>query len=604
MQQTVRSLAASEHDLRVFLRPYRRLTTDSICQTPIDASQVVVWTFKEMWRRAEAKHIPPRPGSWCRAYLKSVVGLDSVQYELAKKDLFSQSDGLNGIYKHRLEDLYAVVYRPATRMSNSSKAAIAGGVALAGMAGMASYYGSRGTGQQTSSSRSDKNSSQVVGTAQTSPTRVGGQASLLDGELHGGKNVSVDEASETPSPDQTPVKLALSERITLDKGKEDRTATQAEKSPPVPGELLGDEVKNPAGDAGEALLTLLFEVEQTGHQMRALITNVVAGGLDMQSYTTNMRRLGAHAHAIGESARTICKQTRNDVCTRIDVYARFLNDASLVPIDQRRIQDLELLKKQKQEGLNKANELMIDSVCILKKNAINVLTRLEFPTKTELFWLTTLIGQNSTKQLDYDEWLKVLLKNDFIKKTAKTYELLFSSELDESLSRLKKQWNENNNLWSDYDHLRRNIDPMGVIKQELCYVKGVVQECSMLGNFKPVQIEDFNFPDTSHNKLVLSQDDHYFLFHLVEDLKEKNFMLDWMSMYRRWRPIWPYFFDDQDNHQINTMISNLERAGASELTLTKSAQDLQRHFKEKYFPEEAVQESPKIKKTSWFRNIF
>jgi hypothetical protein len=286
------------------------------------------------------------------------------------------------------------------------------------------------------------------------------------------------------------------------------------------------------------------------------------------------------------------------------VYAKFLIDASLVTIDPQHIEKLELLKKQKQEGLNKGNELMIDTVCILKQNVINVLTRLEFPTKAELVLLTGLIGKNSVKNLDYDAWLKVLLKNDFIKKTAKTYELLFSSELDDSLSRLKTQWNENNNLWSDYNHLRRKIDPMDVIKQDLCNVKRVVEECSMLGNFKPVQIEDFNFPDTSHNKLVLSQNDHYFLNHLVEDLKKKNFMLDWMSMYRRWRPIWPYFFDDQDNQQIDTMIRNLERPDLSLSKLIEYGKDLQRHFKEKYPPDEAVLESPKTKRTSWFHNLF
>lgn len=123
-----------ESNLIEFLKPYRKLSSDQICKTPIDASQLVVWTFRKKWTRYEARRMPQNKGSWCQAYLTSILGLSESQYKLVKKELFAQ--GLNGVYKHRSQDLYAIVYRP-TRMSNSTKAAIAGGLVLAGGLGLA-----------------------------------------------------------------------------------------------------------------------------------------------------------------------------------------------------------------------------------------------------------------------------------------------------------------------------------------------------------------------------------------------------------------------------------------------------------------------------------
>lgn len=130
----------AESDLLEFLKPYKKLSSDEICQTPIDASQLVVWTFKGTWHRHDARKLPKKLGSWCQVYLTSLLGLSDAQYQLVKKELFSR--GLNGVYKHQSRDLFAIVYRPALRLSNSTKAAIAGGLVLAGGLGLAGrHYG-------------------------------------------------------------------------------------------------------------------------------------------------------------------------------------------------------------------------------------------------------------------------------------------------------------------------------------------------------------------------------------------------------------------------------------------------------------------------------
>jgi hypothetical protein len=101
----------------------------------IDASQVTVWVFKNgEWLRGMPKNTM-KSGSWCQSYLTAMLKLSPAQYEAAKKGMFSAQDGLNGVYAHGSEPKFALVYRPPQKWSNSTKAAIAGGAALAGLAG-------------------------------------------------------------------------------------------------------------------------------------------------------------------------------------------------------------------------------------------------------------------------------------------------------------------------------------------------------------------------------------------------------------------------------------------------------------------------------------
>jgi len=518
----------SEHDLMEFLRPYRRLTADRVCQTPIGTSQVVVWTFQDKWRRAELKKPPQGPGSWCQAYLRSVLGLDNVQYELAKKQLFSQTNGLNGIYKHRSADLYAVVYRPAAPMRSYTKAAIVSGVALAGVAGVTGMARKYYTSQNREQDQTASPINEVAAQTSTSTHRL-------------------------------------------------------KKAVPVVGE---DD-----SNTSEALLRL-HEIEQIGHQMRALIADVVAGRLEVESYNRNMSLLQAQASNVATAARTMCQQPPNNMCTRIDAYARLFTEAADVPIRQEDITRLIALKQQKQEGLDKANELMVDSLCILKKNAIDVISRVEFPTLYDKGRLAFLVATNSGRNFDNEAWLKILLENNFIKKTVKTYKLLFSDPLDGSLSKLKNKWDENHTLWNDYAALRRRMDPIAITKRKLCKVGRASDEaCSILREFKTLLIDYEEFPDTSHNKLSLSQDDHALLGRVIEDLKNLNFSHNWPLIYQRWYKILPYLFDAEDTQQIQSMIKFIE--GSTDISkILGRLEDLQRHFRKKY------QYTPKVK--SWF----
>jgi hypothetical protein len=133
----------TELDLIEFLRPYKRLSADKVCTQPIDASQVSIWTFKgSVWTHG----VPDRAvrnGSWCQSYLTSALNLSRVEYDRAKKELFSQTNGLNGVYKHKSQDLYAIVYRPKIWLTGTNIAAIAGGTALVGLGVAGTRYALR-----------------------------------------------------------------------------------------------------------------------------------------------------------------------------------------------------------------------------------------------------------------------------------------------------------------------------------------------------------------------------------------------------------------------------------------------------------------------------
>ena len=89
--------------------------------------------------------------------MASVVG--PAEYERVKKELFA-GRGLNGVYKHRSEPLYAVVYRP-TGFNKAALAALAGGVALAGGLGVA--YNRYTTPKTPTNSTATHNAGPTVG---------------------------------------------------------------------------------------------------------------------------------------------------------------------------------------------------------------------------------------------------------------------------------------------------------------------------------------------------------------------------------------------------------------------------------------------------------
>lgn len=92
-------------DLTEFLRPYTRLRRDDdICSMPIDQSQITAWTFRGgVWVRVSPSLDDKE--SWCRAYFPH-------DYQQVKNQLFEDTSAFNGLYKHNLADLFAIVYRP------------------------------------------------------------------------------------------------------------------------------------------------------------------------------------------------------------------------------------------------------------------------------------------------------------------------------------------------------------------------------------------------------------------------------------------------------------------------------------------------------------
>ena len=140
----------TELDLIEFLKPYRRLRAEKVCTQPVDSSQVTVWTFKGgAWTRG----VPNRTahtGSWCQSYLTTALNLSRSEYDQAKKELFSQASGLNGLYQHKSQYLYAIVYRPQTWLNKRNIAAIAGGTALVGLGVAGTRYALRNPQAQAS----------------------------------------------------------------------------------------------------------------------------------------------------------------------------------------------------------------------------------------------------------------------------------------------------------------------------------------------------------------------------------------------------------------------------------------------------------------------
>jgi hypothetical protein len=126
--------SGGDTDVVQFLKSYRRVPADKACSTRVEANQVTLWVFvRGRWVRREVEEQPKNSRSWCQNYLASVVS--PADYERVKKELFA-GRGINGVYKHQSEPLYAVVYRPSG-FNKRALAALAGGVALAGGLGVA-----------------------------------------------------------------------------------------------------------------------------------------------------------------------------------------------------------------------------------------------------------------------------------------------------------------------------------------------------------------------------------------------------------------------------------------------------------------------------------
>ena len=128
----------SRTDLVKFLAPYRRVPNDAVCSARLKPDQLTLWVYAQgSWVRKNFTRIESGSGSWCGLYLGSALGADG--YKQMKADLFGNARGLNGVYRHNSKNCYAIVYKPVPKLGAKHVAAVAGTVALAGLAG-ATYW--------------------------------------------------------------------------------------------------------------------------------------------------------------------------------------------------------------------------------------------------------------------------------------------------------------------------------------------------------------------------------------------------------------------------------------------------------------------------------
>lgn len=110
-------------NVSVFLRSYVRLYNEAICRLPIHARQVVVLTVVDgQWVWGYPTQ-PAGDASWCRSALTSMLNLSPIDYERVKHELFHTQIGLNGVYKHKSENIFAIVYEPAGEQKKESAVA-------------------------------------------------------------------------------------------------------------------------------------------------------------------------------------------------------------------------------------------------------------------------------------------------------------------------------------------------------------------------------------------------------------------------------------------------------------------------------------------------
>jgi len=97
-------------NVSVFLQSYVRLHNEAICRLPVHARQVVVLTVVNgQWVWGYPTQ-PAGDASWCRSALTSMLNLGPTDYERVKHELFHAQIGLNGVYKHKSENIFAIVY--------------------------------------------------------------------------------------------------------------------------------------------------------------------------------------------------------------------------------------------------------------------------------------------------------------------------------------------------------------------------------------------------------------------------------------------------------------------------------------------------------------
>ena len=121
---------SDERQLVSFLRGYKHVADSEVCQINLKRMPHVWIRMPNGWQRIQSGlvQLPPNV-SWCQWILRSALRLDRAGYEKVKKDLFSKSNAVNGVYKKGSE--YALVYEPSQKLSGKEWAAIAAGSSIA-----------------------------------------------------------------------------------------------------------------------------------------------------------------------------------------------------------------------------------------------------------------------------------------------------------------------------------------------------------------------------------------------------------------------------------------------------------------------------------------
>ena len=121
-------------DLSKFLRDYTRVDASQTCAKKLQQSQVVVCVFKRgRWTCSEQDGIPRIGESWCQFYLTAALGLNAEEYARAKKDLFEGSYPV-GVYRHKSQNKFAIVYKPKRKYHKEIAAALVAGSVAGGLA--------------------------------------------------------------------------------------------------------------------------------------------------------------------------------------------------------------------------------------------------------------------------------------------------------------------------------------------------------------------------------------------------------------------------------------------------------------------------------------
>lgn len=129
---------SSERALRAFLSSYVRVgiqNSDKTCRRSVSASQVTFWIFQDgEWSYGQPNSGSDGGRSWCHSYLASHFEWSDAEYQAMKYALFFSLQYIwTGVYKHKYEAKYAVVYKPFVPLSRGKRAAGIVGGALVGL---------------------------------------------------------------------------------------------------------------------------------------------------------------------------------------------------------------------------------------------------------------------------------------------------------------------------------------------------------------------------------------------------------------------------------------------------------------------------------------